>query len=309
MNLIVNRESDVPLHDQLCAQIGQMVASGALAAGQRLPSVRALATRVGVHHNTIRGVYQALARQGVLDVRQGSGVRVGERLAPVRTWRSDIALKAMAAQYVDQALSAGHHAAAILAACQEALAPPSVTQVVVVNPHPDLQALYRFELKEHLAMPVAGHTVDEVAGMPESEQLTTCFLTSTNHMAALQAVLADGVVPVILTLASIQPMLDRVRELTDAAVVAVVSASSRFQVLVPEFLAAVCDSERLLVVDAADRDRWAKVARLADLVIVDTSVASRVVDTVGSHVFAFGLIAEQTWADLGRRLPPTAFKS
>jgi DNA-binding transcriptional regulator YhcF (GntR family) len=308
LNLFVNRESDVPIHDQLCAQIGQLVAAGALTAGQRLPSVRALASRLGVHHNTIQAVYQALAAQGVLDVRQGSGVRVGDKVSPESGWRQGVALRALAAQYVTRALAEGHDAPAILAACQDALLPPTVDRLAVVNPHPDLQALYLHELGDQVALPMQGFTVEEVAAIPADVQRRTCFLTSTNHAAALQDQLTDDVVPVILTLASIEPMLGRARGLPAGASIAVISDSPRFLFLVPQFLAGVCDSERIVGIGAAESERWQRGGNLADLIVVDAVHQMPVQQAFGAKVYPFALIAEQTWVDLSRRLAPDAFR-
>ena len=58
MNIRIDRTSDVPLHEQIAAQIVFLIGSGALKAGAPLPSVRALAHRLGLHRNTISRAYQ-----------------------------------------------------------------------------------------------------------------------------------------------------------------------------------------------------------------------------------------------------------
>ncbi len=66
-------------------QIRNLVASGTLAAGQRLPSERTLADLLGVSRPVVREAIRALSTLGVLETRAGSGTYVSdlsaERLA------------------------------------------------------------------------------------------------------------------------------------------------------------------------------------------------------------------------------------
>jgi DNA-binding transcriptional regulator YhcF (GntR family) len=52
---------------------------GKLRPGDRVPSVRRLADLTGINHKTVHRAYTALAKEGILDVRPGSGTFVGER--------------------------------------------------------------------------------------------------------------------------------------------------------------------------------------------------------------------------------------
>ena len=62
--------SDVAPYEQLRTQIAGRAASGALAPGTRLPTVRALADELGLAVNTVAKVYRALETDGVI-VTQG----------------------------------------------------------------------------------------------------------------------------------------------------------------------------------------------------------------------------------------------
>ena len=53
-------------------------ASGGLAAGARMPSVRDLARELGVNPNTVVRAYQHLVEAGILTVRRGDGTYVAE---------------------------------------------------------------------------------------------------------------------------------------------------------------------------------------------------------------------------------------
>jgi GntR family transcriptional regulator len=60
----------------LAEQLASLVAAGKLAPGTRLPSVRELARQLTVNQNTVLRVYERLAREGVVELRQGQGTFV-----------------------------------------------------------------------------------------------------------------------------------------------------------------------------------------------------------------------------------------
>lgn len=62
--------------DRVAADVLKMVASGAIAPGERLPSERRLADELGVSRVSVRAALQRLKAQGFLDSVQGGGTRV-----------------------------------------------------------------------------------------------------------------------------------------------------------------------------------------------------------------------------------------
>ncbi len=80
-DLIVDRESDVPLGTQLAWRLRALIATGRLAPGERLPGVRELAESAGVNVNTARAVYARLEEQGLLRSEHGRGTFVDPRAA------------------------------------------------------------------------------------------------------------------------------------------------------------------------------------------------------------------------------------
>ena len=73
IDLTVDRDYDLPLGVQLAWKLRALVASGRIAPGERLPSVRALAEQAGVNVNTVRSVYGRLEGDGFLVSRHGLG--------------------------------------------------------------------------------------------------------------------------------------------------------------------------------------------------------------------------------------------
>jgi DNA-binding transcriptional regulator YhcF (GntR family) len=79
LSLGVDRDGEVPLGLQLAWRLRAMIAAGRLEPGDKLPSVRQLSERGGVHVNTVRSVYRQLEDEGLIASRQGVGTFVSGR--------------------------------------------------------------------------------------------------------------------------------------------------------------------------------------------------------------------------------------
>jgi len=73
---ILNPQSGTPIYRQLIDQVRRMVASGQLAAGTALPSVRELALEHAVNPMTISKAYSLLESEGVLERQRGKPMTV-----------------------------------------------------------------------------------------------------------------------------------------------------------------------------------------------------------------------------------------
>ncbi len=78
--LAIDRKAEVPIGVQLAWVLRSRIGRGDLERGQRLPGLHELAERVGVNVNTVRGVYQQLEREGLIESQQGSGTFVASTL-------------------------------------------------------------------------------------------------------------------------------------------------------------------------------------------------------------------------------------
>jgi len=70
--------SDEPLQSQISRQIRAKVLAGELAAGEALPSIRALARDTRVSVITVQRGYEDLEREGLIHSRRGKGFFVSE---------------------------------------------------------------------------------------------------------------------------------------------------------------------------------------------------------------------------------------
>lgn len=81
--LKVDRSGAVPAFRQIVDRVIELIDSGSLENGNRLPPTRTLARRIGVHRSTVLRAYGELAALGYLDSRPGSYSTVRRRARPV----------------------------------------------------------------------------------------------------------------------------------------------------------------------------------------------------------------------------------
>jgi GntR family transcriptional regulator len=84
-----------PIYMQLTEQIKRAVAVGALAPGERLPTVKSLAQDLKINPNTVARVYRELERDGIIDTAPGRGsfVRENGTVAQARLVLGDAAAR------------------------------------------------------------------------------------------------------------------------------------------------------------------------------------------------------------------------
>ena len=85
MVIDIDTESAVPAFEQLRTQLADLIRSGALATGTRLPSIRQLASDLGLAPGTVGRAFRELESQGLVTSR----VRHGTVVAPVRHTASE----------------------------------------------------------------------------------------------------------------------------------------------------------------------------------------------------------------------------
>jgi GntR family transcriptional regulator len=112
----VDLASSVPPYEQVRLQVVAHVAAGRLRAGDRLPTIRALAADLGVAAGTVARAYRELEAAGVVVTRRRSGTVVAEG-----TPAPDLAVQEAAERLVAVGRAAGLDDEAVLAAVRGAL--------------------------------------------------------------------------------------------------------------------------------------------------------------------------------------------
>lgn len=74
--LHIDPQSNLPIFAQLKQQITWLIASGKIKPDDRLPTIRELADKLGVHMHTIRQAYHSLEDDGLVEMRPSRGTHV-----------------------------------------------------------------------------------------------------------------------------------------------------------------------------------------------------------------------------------------
>ena len=93
MDIIISNASGKPIYEQITVQIKSQILSGALTAGDALPSMRTLAKELRISVITTKRAYEDLERDGFIETVAGKGSFVaskkrcgGWRLPYSRLW-------------------------------------------------------------------------------------------------------------------------------------------------------------------------------------------------------------------------------
>ena len=79
MELIIRNTDSQPIYEQIAAQLRRQILSGALAPGEALPSIRALAKDLRISVITTKRAYDELEADGFLYTVAGKGCFVAEK--------------------------------------------------------------------------------------------------------------------------------------------------------------------------------------------------------------------------------------
>jgi DNA-binding transcriptional regulator YhcF (GntR family) len=103
---VIDVDSPVPPFEQLRAHIATEVAQGRLPAGARLPTVRQMATDLGLAVNTVARAYRELEADGVVVTHGRRGTFVRSAVLDATSGTGD-AVRAAARDYVSSVRRAG----------------------------------------------------------------------------------------------------------------------------------------------------------------------------------------------------------
>jgi DNA-binding transcriptional regulator YhcF (GntR family) len=116
MKYSIGAGSVTPPYEQLRVQVRDAVAAGALAAGAKLPTVRALAEELGLAVNTVARAYRELENDGVVETRGRAGTFIAPQGDPGQR-QGQVAAR----EFVDRARRLGLDDEASLALVRAAL--------------------------------------------------------------------------------------------------------------------------------------------------------------------------------------------
>jgi GntR family transcriptional regulator len=164
MQIVISKQSDVPLRQQLADQIVFLITTGQMHAGEEMPSVRALGRQIEVHHNTVSEAYQDLVQRGFLTRRRGSRLVVGNGVGKPAI--QPHGLDELINDTIQRAREMGYSLQELRLRVRERLlvAPPD--HVLVVEQEPGLREIMRTEICNFVRWPAKSCSYEEFIREP-----------------------------------------------------------------------------------------------------------------------------------------------
>lgn len=272
MQIVLSRDSEVPLRQQLADQIVFLITTGQLQAGEELPSVRALGRVSKVHHNTMSEAYQDLVRRGWLTRRRGSRLVVGTDSGVTSVTPHD--LDELINESIQRARDMGYTLQALRLRVRERLLAQPPDHVLVVEEETGLREIMRTEVREGLGWSAQGCSQDELAREP-GLAIGAQVLVSNHNMERLKPFVSPSRPAIGIVYSRAAEQVDLIRKLRNPSVVAVVSVSERLLTTARSLLAPAVGTKHVLnevlVVQGAPINLGT-----ADLVFCDTVTLSMV---------------------------------
>jgi GntR family transcriptional regulator len=300
VDFALNRKGGVPLHDQLLAQLEMQILGGSIAPGQRLPSVRALARRLGLHANTVSGAYRDLERAGHVELRRGAGVYV--RAGSPSSVEEARGLDELVRLALSAAFRKGYSGTEIRATVERWLRAAPAGRLVVVDPREETLEILVAELRAGLGVPASGCTLDALEREPALA--SGALLVAFPYHAAKVARLAPGAaIETIHTRPSAENAAI-VRALPGGSCVLVVSLSPIVLKLAESFVSGLRGDELLVETRVLPRRaEWRRLLSASDVVFADTVAASDVRRASPRRLQELRLLGPRDLARLRASLP------
>lgn len=295
MKITINKESSVPLRDQLVEQIGLQIASGTLASKEKLPSIRALADRLGIHYSTVTAAYNHLAEVGLLEIRQGSGVRVASAGKASENSGRGSSLEGMFVEFLAKASESGYSCKEVTTCLRALEKRKPVKRIQAVDRNKDFHQLLIAELAPHFSIPVVPCTVEEfIADRKNLDE--SLVVSSLYHIFAFQQYVTD---PTRLIACNIEPgraEIDSVDQLPTGSLVLLVSVSTTLMNMATRLIAAKRGEDvAVRTVHISDEKELKYMVKYATLILCDSSCEQAMVPLAGkTKLVVFRLYSPST---------------
>ncbi len=293
MQLWLTKDSDVPLREQLTAQIKLAILSQDLKPGQKLPSTRELARRFKIHSNTVSAAYHELSEQGWVEMRAGSGIYV-------RAFKSDVALESqlgldnLIVEFLQVARRKGFSLGDIQSRIRHwmRLQPPD--HFLVVEPDPDLREILMAEVREATGFRVAGAGIEDCAN--HALLVGAVPVALYGQAEIVTSALPPKMACLLAHTRSVPDTLKDEKRPSENDLITVVSHWPAFLHFAHSVLAAVKVDPDSLSFHNTSEQGWQKGLRASSFVITDAATATRI--PAGIRVRIFRIIADSSLTEL-----------
>ena len=281
MKLWITKNSEIPVRDQIVAQVKVAIASGDLRPGDKLPSTRELARRFGIHANTVSAAFRKLVMDGCVEFRKGSGIFVRENGAD----RLDVLLEGL----FRDAAEAGFSKDKVLGRILNAKGSGAVVGFALFEPNDALAEIIAFEI-----LMATGHTVTRIFKtdhLPLDSMLVALF----DEEAKLRDTF-DVTDFVLLNPNSVAGSLAGRTKPRAGDLVAVASGWDDFLSLAHLFLLSAGVEPNSICLCSTSEPGWKRGLATASMIICDTFTATEIQNY--PHVVAFPIISPESLDEL-----------
>ena len=269
MDIHIDSSSEVPIRRQLTDQIIFLIATERLRDGDLMPSVRELARRLKIHHNTVSEAYQDLVRRNWLEGRRGSRLKVISR----EKLDGPTTLDDLINRTITIAREHGYSLQELRKRVRERLLVEPPDHLLVVEQDEGLRELIREELRSELSLSVEGCSREELASTP-GLAIGALAVTPQHALKEVSSLFPKErpVIPVRYSHAD--EHLKTIRSLRKPSVIAVVSASRLFLDMAQSVLAPAIGNRHQLR-EVLVQDEGTRTAHAADLIFCDSIAKKR----------------------------------
>ena len=293
MQIWLSKESDVPLREQLIAQIKLAILSQDLKPGQKLPSTRELARRFKIHSNTVSAAYRELSEDGWVDLRAGSGIYV-------RTFKSETKIEAqldldnLIIEFLQVARRKGYSLADVQLRIRHWMRLQLPDHFLVIEPNPEFRSVLMAEIKAATGFRVEGAGIDDCSN--HGILIGAVPVALYGQAEAVTSALPPKMSCLLIRTRSVPETLKDEKRPTDNDLITVVSHWPDFLHFAHSVLAAVnIDPDSLSFRNTSEKG-WERGLRASSFVITDAATASQVAP--GIRVRVFRIIADSSLAEL-----------
>jgi GntR family transcriptional regulator len=293
MQIWLSKGSDVPLREQLIAQIKLAILSQDLKPGQKLPSTREVARRFKIHSNTVSAAYRELSESGWVDMRAGSGIYV-RKFKAENTIDDQLSLDNLIVEFLQVARRQGFSLADIQSRIRHWLRLQPPDHFLVIDPDPHLRAVLKAEMCAATGFRVEGSGVDDCA----NPGVLVGAIPVALHVQAevVAAALPPKMACLLIHTRSARETLKDEKRPSVNDLITVVSHWPDFLHFAHSVLAAVdIDPDSLSFRNTAEKG-WERGLRASSFVITDAATAAKM--PPGVRVRVFRVIADSSLSEL-----------
>jgi len=291
MDIRISKESGVPLHEQISGQLVFLIATRKLQPGETLPSIRTLARKLKVHHNTVSEALQYLVKWDLVVRRRGARLMVNDPGTSALSSAGDD-LETLITAFIKTAQACGFHETEILQRVSERLSARPPDRIMALSFDAGMRRLFESELQAAFPGLVGSCSPEELLENPELAA-GALLVAPPGVLPRIAALLPKFrvVVPALYTDAT--SYLEFVGRLQNPSIIALLSISEAFLKIARGVLGPVTSGRHSLI-ERQVAETGPLPVPAADVIFCDAVTARRLGKRKGSQkVFPYPLLAQE----------------